>query len=180
MWMEKFISEFQRRLELKTENWISLVSALIAFVSMVIAWIKVNEAHKANLIAKQLGLRSDRLSVFKCLRDFLNFCSTYTTIKSIGISQAKGTGDLPQKADLFRWEIEQYGPLDMPQVEKLTSLAYQNAVQLQRLIDRLDGPNPKPINAEFETAQENIHALIDGFGSQQKELRNIFDPYLRI
>ena len=92
----------------------------------------------------------------------------------------KGPNALTDKIDTFIWEVEQHGPLDMPEVENLIENARKKAWQLQRLLDRLTGPNAQPLNKEFETAEDNVYDVIDWFASKEKKLKDIFEPYLRI
>jgi hypothetical protein len=44
----------------------------------------------------------------------------------------------------------------------------------------LAGADAKPIETEFETAEDNIDAIIEWFVAQEKELKDKFEPYLRI
>ncbi|MFC1820039.1 hypothetical protein ACFLZG_03005 [Thermodesulfobacteriota bacterium] len=68
----------------------------------------------------------------------------------------------------------------MPEVEDLIENAREKAWKLQRLIDRLEGPDAKPVEKGFETAKDNVDAIIDWFAAKEKELKKIFEPYLRI
>lgn len=96
------------------------------------------------------------------------------------LKMVQGTNDLTNKIDTFIWEVEQHGPLDMPEVENLVENARKKAWQLQRLLDRLTGPNARPLDKKFETAEDNLDAVIDWFASNEKELKDMFEPYLRI
>jgi hypothetical protein len=92
----------------------------------------------------------------------------------------QGTNELTSKIETFIWEVEQHGPLDMPEVEELIENARKKAWQLQRLLDRLTGPNAQPLNKKFETAEDNLYAVIDWFAAKEKELKDMFEPYLRL
>lgn len=92
----------------------------------------------------------------------------------------QGTNDLTNKIDTFIWEVEQHGPLDMPEIEDLIEASRKKAWQLQRLLDRLSGPNAQPLDSKFETAEDNLYAVIDWFGEKEKDLKDSFEPYLRI
>lgn len=92
----------------------------------------------------------------------------------------QGTNDLMNKIDTFKWEVEQHGTLDMPEVEDLIDKARKKALQLQQLLDRLTGPNAKPLDKGFETAEDNLYDVIDWFALKEKELRETFEPHLRI
>ena len=96
------------------------------------------------------------------------------------LKMVQGTNDLTSKIDTFIWEIEQHGPLDMPEVENLVENSRRKAWQLQRLLDRLTGPNARPLDEKFETAEDNLDAVLDWFGAKEKELKDMFEPYLRI
>ena len=84
------------------------------------------------------------------------------------------------KIDTFSWEIEQHGPLDMPEVENLIENARKRARQLQRLLDRLTVPNAQPLDKRYETVEDNVYAIIEWYAAQEKELKEMVKPYLRI
>ncbi|MFH1700385.1 MAG: hypothetical protein ABIE07_07325 [Candidatus Zixiibacteriota bacterium] len=92
----------------------------------------------------------------------------------------QGTQDLSARTDAFKWEVKQHGPLDIPEIETLAKDARTKAAQLQRLLDRSSGPDAKPIEPGYKTAEDNIDAIIEWFASREKELETLFEPYLRI
>jgi hypothetical protein len=96
------------------------------------------------------------------------------------LKMVQGTRDLVSKIYTFKWEVEQHGPLDIPEVENLIENAQKRALQLQRLIDRLSGADAKPIEKGFETAEDNVDTIIECFDAQEKALKDMFEPYLRI
>ena len=98
----------------------------------------------------------------------------------LSLKMVKGTSDLVAKIDTFKWEVEKHGPLDMPDVEVLIENSCKKALQIQRLLDRMEGPDPKPLDQKFETAKDNLYDVTDWFAAKEKELREIFEPYLRI
>lgn len=155
---------------------IALLSVCFAALAALYARWAATQARKANAIVIQAELKPRRLSVYERVKDFLHFCSTYTTMQSLKMVQ--GTRDLVEKIDTFKWDVEQHGPLDMPEVENLIENARKKAWQLQRLIDRLEGPDAKPVEKGFETAEDNVDAIIEWFAVKEKELKKIFEPYL--
>lgn len=157
---------------------IALLSVCFAALAALYARWAVTQARRANAIAVQAELKPRCLSVLASVKNFLHFCSTYTTMLSLKMVQ--GTRDLTAKIDTFKWEVEQHGPLDMPEVENLIENARKNAWQLQRLIDRLKGPDAKPVESGYESAEDNLDAIIEWFAAQEKGLKDIFEPYLRI
>lgn len=157
---------------------IALLSVCFAALAALYARWAATQARKANLIAIQAELKPRRLFVHASVKDFLHFCSTYITMQSLKTVQ--GSRDLVVKIDTFNWEVEQHGPLDMPEVENLIETARKKAWQLQRLIDRLEGSDAKPVEKGFETAEDNVDAIIEWFATEEKELKEIFEPYLRI
>ena len=159
-------------------NLIALLSACFAALAAIYARWSAKQARISNEITIKSELKPRRLSVFASIKEFLHFCSTYKTMQHLKMVQ--GTNDLTSRIDSFIWEVEQHGPLDMPEVEELVENARKKAWQLQRLLDRLTGPNAKPLNKEFETAEDNLDNVIDWFAAKEKELKNMFEPYLRL
>ncbi len=161
-----------------TSDLIALLAVLIALLSALYSRRAVIQARKANEISIQAELKPRRLSIYASVKGFLHFCSTYCTMRSL--KMVSGTRELVEKIDTFKWEVEKHGPLDMPEVENLIEEAQKKARQLQRLIDRLTGPDAKPIDKGFESAEDNVEAVIDWFAAKEKELKVIIEPYLRI
>jgi hypothetical protein len=157
---------------------IALLSACFAALAAIYARWSAKQARISNEITIQSELKPRRESVYASLRDFLQFCSAYKTMQHLKMVQ--GTNDLMNKIDIFKWEVEKHGPLDMPDVEQLIEDSMKTAWQLQRLLDRLTGPNPQPLDKGFETAEDNLDSVIDWFGAKKKELKDMFEPYLRI
>jgi len=157
---------------------IALLSACVAALAAIYARWSANQARVANQITIKSELKPRRIDVFKSIKDFLHFCSTYKTMQHLNMVQ--GTNDLTNKIDTFIWEVEQHGPLDMPEIEDLIEVSSKKAWQLQRLLDRLSGPNAQPLDSKYETAEDNLYAVIDWFGEKEKELKDLFEPYPRI
>ncbi len=157
---------------------IAMIAVCFAALAAFYARWAATQARKANEIAIQAELKPRRLAVYESVTKFLHFCSTYITMQSLKVVQ--GTRDLVEKIDTFKWEIEQHGPLDMPAVENLIEDAREKAWKLQRLIDRLGGPDAKPVEKGFDTAEDNVDAIIEWFAITEKKLKEKFEPYLRI
>ena len=153
---------------------------LVCFAALAALYAKwsANQARIANKINIESELKPRRIAVFASIKDFLHFCATYKTMQHLKMVQ--GTNDLTSKIDKFIWEVEQHGPLDMSEIEDLIETARKKARQLQRLLDRLSGPNAHPLDKEYETAEDNLYAVIDWFGRKEKELKGLSEPYLRI
>lgn len=157
---------------------ISLLSVCFTALAALYARWSANQARISNKISIESALKPRRIAVFASIKDFLHFCSTYKTMQHLKMVQ--GTNDLTNKIDTFIWEVEQHGPMDMPEVEDLVETAKRKAGQLQRLLDRLAGPNACPLDKEFENAEGNLYDVIDWFAAKEKELKDLFEPYLRI
>ena len=145
---------------------IALLSVCIAALAALYARWAAAQAKNANAIAVQAELKPRRLSVFATLKDFLHFCSTYSTMQTL--KMVNGTNELVAKIDSFKWEVEQHGPLDIPEVDDIIKNASSRAWQLQRLLDRLKGPGAKPIDKGFENAEDNLDNIIEWFAAQEK------------
>jgi len=157
---------------------IALLAVCFTALAALYARWAATQAHKANEIYIQAELKPRRLSVYNIVKDFLHFCSTYETMQSLKMVQ--GTRELVAKIDTFIWEVEQHGPLDMQEIDNLIENARKRAWQLQRLLDRLKGADAKPIEKGFESAEDNIDVIIEWFAAQEKGLKEMIKPYLRI
>ena len=157
---------------------VALLAVCFAALAALYARWAATQARKANEISIQAELKPRRLSVYASVKDFLHFCSTYKTMQHLKMVQ--GTNDLMNEIDTFMWKVEQHGPLDLPEVENLIENARKKAWQLQRLLDRLSGSNAQPLDKGHETAEDNVYAVIDWFAAQEKGLKEMFQPYLRI
>src|ERR1039457_5485437 len=104
---------------MQNSDLIAIGSALIALLSVVYARHTGNAAQKANEIARKANdiavhnsLRPARLEVYRSMMDFAQYCSTYWTHWTLEhLGPVKGTRDLVERIDSFKWEIEQQGPL---------------------------------------------------------------------
>ena len=172
------IESFVNMATLQTSDVISLLAAALAALSALYARHAAAHARRANELTVQNALRPDRLAVFTALVEFLQYCSTYKTLQCV--KAVTGTADLMTKLDIFKWEIAQRGPLNMPTVESVVREAITNAVQLQRLLDRSAAPDAMPINSAYASAEDNLDALLDWFAAKKREAPTLFEPYLKV
>ncbi len=114
--------------------------------------------------------------MFQAMFQFSHYCCTYNTLLHIG--NVKGTRDLTDHIDTFKWEIEKHGHLGMPDIEELVRQFVNSAWKMQRLIDRIIGGQNNPHDAPYATAEENLDALIEWFAKEKSELKLHFEPYL--
>jgi hypothetical protein len=163
---------------MQVNDWISLIAICVAILSALYARRAVKEAYRANEIAMHNELIPYRLAVYNSMKNFLKFCFTYRTMQSLG--KVKGTRDLVAKIGEFKGEVDQHGPLSMPEVEKKIEEILNKAWQFQRVLDRLAGPDPKPIDSAYSSAEDNMDGLNDWFASEEKESRKLFEPYLKL
>lgn len=163
---------------IESSDLIDLLAICFAALAAIYARWSAMQARISNEITIQLELKPRRVSVYTTVKDFLHFCSTYKTMQHLKMVQ--GTNALMDKIDTFIWEVEQHGPLDMPEIENFIENARKKAWQLQRLLDRLTAPNAQPLEKEFETAEDNLYDVIDWFAANEKGLKEMFEPYLRI
>lgn len=66
----------------------------------------------------------------------------------------------------------------MPNVEIKISDFRNNALKMQRLLDRLAVGRDIPEDQNYQTGKENLEAIVDWFANEKKELKAIFQPYL--
>ncbi len=165
---------------------IAIASALIALLSAVYAWRTGNAAQEANEIARKANeiavhnsLRPARLEVYRSMMDFAQYCSTYwTEWTHAHLGPVKGTRNLVERIDSFKWEIEQQGPLHMPDVETKASEFQRKAWQIQRLLDRLAAGQNSPEDHAYQSGEENMSGVVEWFANERRELRATFQSYL--
>jgi hypothetical protein len=157
---------------------ISLLSCLIAFVSAYYSRKSRNIAVEANKISIHHNLKPARLVVYNRLRDFADYCCKYYT--SLCIQAVKGTNELSNRIGELKWEIDSSGPLGMEDIEAKAEEFQKKAWQLQRVLDRLDGKDRSPLDKQYEDIEENLYGLIDWFAQEKKNLKLLFEKYLKI
>ena len=157
-------------------NKIALLIVLITALSAEYARQAASQSRKANDIAVQGMLRSERLSIYRGMMDFLHYCSVYSTMFSK--KMVEGTHNLSERRDRFKWEIRRYGRLCMPKVEELIKEIISNSATLQRVLDRSVEKNPKPIDSSSKGIYENIDKLIEWFSEKEKKLDEFFEPHI--
>jgi hypothetical protein len=156
-------------------KWVLIFSTILGGIAAL--WFFKDKLFPKNTNIK-VELRSQRLAIYNRVKDFLVFCSKYRTLQSL--NKVNGTHDLLVEIDKLKNEIDQLGPLSMPEVEMNIGTILNNARQLQRILDRLAGPNPKPIDPNYSSAEDNRDGLIDWFISEEKEIRKLFESYLKV
>lgn len=160
-----------------------LSSDLIAIAALLIAGLAAfyargarDAAARANKIAVHESRRPLRLAVFQAMFQFSQYCSTYWTLYHMGaVNKAR---DLVARIETFKWEIEQHGHLDMPDVDAKVKELISNAWSMQRLIDRMAGGQNEPVDRAYGTAEENVQGLVQWFADENRELKTLFHPYL--
>ncbi len=162
--------------EISLGDKIALLVVCLTALSAEFARQAAIHAREANDIAAQSTMRAERLAIFRSISDFLHYCSTYSTMFTL--KMVNGTRDLCARIDAFQWEVRQHAFLRMPAVNEVIKTAIGNAHNLQRLLDRSNGPNSMPIDSESVDLEENIDKLVDWFSEQEKILQNLFEPYL--
>ena len=161
---------------MNTSDYIAVGAVLMAFLSAYYTRHARDAARKANEIAIRESRRPLRLAVYQAAALFSRYCGQYFTLQCIG--QVKGTRDLVARIDTFKWEVEQHGHLNMPEVERRIEELIKAAWRLQRLLDRLAGGQNESIEPVYSTAEENREAVSDWFGEQDHDLKELFRSYL--
>lgn len=123
-------------------------------------------------------MRPARLKVRNEVKSFLHFCSTYWTMHCQGM--VKGSNDLIRKLHSFEKSVDAEGPLSIPNLESRIKEIITNVWKMQRLVDRLAGPNLRPPDSTYYTAEDNVYALVEWFAQQEKEIDELLEPYLTI
>ncbi len=155
---------------------ISFAAVLVACLAAIYARHACDAARKANELTVYLQRRPLRLAVFQSMTQFAQYSSTYVTLNHLKV--VNGTRDLVARIDTFEWEIEQHGPLALPEVEAKVEEFVNSAWQIQKLLDRIAGGQNVSLDPKYSTAQENLDAMVDWFAEQNRELKTIFRVYL--
>jgi hypothetical protein len=74
--------------------------------------------------------------------------------------------------------IEMLGPLSIVEFQQAYSSIITSAWQLQRLLDRQVGINPKAIDSQYESVEDNIYGIIGDLSRMRQNIKDIIDPYL--
>lgn len=162
--------------DIKVSDVIAFFALLISFYSLIYARGQRIAAEQANLIAVHESRRPLRLQVFQSMHHFSKYCSAYWTRYHIG--EVNRSRELMEHIDTFKWEIEQHGHLDMPNIEEKAKAFINSAWKLQRLIDRIANGQNNAHDREYATAKENVEGLVDWFDKENRELKTLFQPYL--
>jgi len=157
---------------------IAIAAVLAALLSALYARHARDVARRANDISIQQTLRSLRLAVYQSMKQFSHFCTTYRTLQHVGA--VNGTHDLIEQIESFKWEIDQHGPLAMPDVEDRASQFDKKAWQMQRLLDRISGGQNNPHDPIYNSAEDNLNGLVDWFATEHRQLKTLFQPYLDV
>ena len=154
----------------------SLVACAIALLSAYYARKSREIAQEANKISVQQNLRPLRLAVYNLMKEYSHYCSTYRTLQCN--KAVEGTRDLVERIERLKREIDNYGHLNMPDIEKKALEFQSKGWQLQRKLDRLEGHGHKPHNEEFEALEDEMHGITDWFAQEYKDLKGMFEKYL--
>ena len=155
---------------------ISIIALLVSVLSALYARGQKAAAYRANVITVLESRRPLRLQVFQSMHHFSKYCSSYWTRYHMG--EVNRSQQLTERIDTFKWEIEQQGQLDMPDVEEKAKAMVNGAWELQRLVDRIAAGQNNPHDRKYATAQENVEGLVDWFGKENRELKALFQRYL--
>lgn len=155
---------------------VSLLACVIALLSALYARKSREIAQEANVISVHQNLRPLRLAVYNSMKVYAHYCSTYRTLQCV--KAVEGTRDLVERIETLKWEIDNYGPLNMPDIEQ-KAIEFQNkGWQLQRVLDRLAGNDNRPLDRQYETLEDNMHGITDWFAQEHKDLKVMFVKYL--
>ncbi len=155
---------------------IAVASVLAACLAALYARHARDAARKANDLSVFWQHRPLRLAVFQSMAQFAQYCSTYVSLHHMKV--VNGTRDLVARIDTFKWEIEQHGPLGMPEVEAKVQEFVNGAWKMQRLLDRIAGGQNVSLEPVYSTAEENLDAVVDWFAEENRELKTLFREHL--
>lgn len=125
-----------------------------------------------------IHLRPQRLSARNALLAFSEFCLKYRTLHPK--KYPNRTQDLMSEIDGFKSTIELLGPLAMPEFDSIQKEVVAHAWNLQRLLDRQDGIDQRPINSKYQTIDDNLDGVINWFVDVKTRIKMQIDPYLEV
>lgn len=156
---------------------IAFGALLVGLLSAIYARRQSIEAKAARLASIKESRRPQRVEVFRLTIAFCAFCGRYYTLYLSKMT--KGTRDLVAEIESYRWEIEQLGPPEMPEVESEIKNLLAMAWNLQRNLDRLGHQDAEAQSASTASATVTaIEQLVDSFAEKRVSLRTTFAPYL--
>ena len=156
---------------------IALGALLVGCLSAVYARRQSVEAAKARIAATRESRRPQRLEVFRAMVEFCAFCGRYYTMYLMNAT--KGTRDLVSEIESLRWQMEQRGPLEMPDVAAEIKALESMAWRLQRHLDRLGSQAAVVQSGTTARADEiAVQELSDTFATKRNSLQQVFAPYL--
>ena len=163
-----------------------VITIMVSLLVCVISLLSACYARKSREIARgaidisvHQNLRPLRIAVYIIMSEYARYCSTYSTLQHLKV--VEGTNDLVEHIENLKWEVDQHGPLSMPDVEAKYSEFINKGWQLQRVLDRLTaGHDNGPLDIQFETLKDNVHSITDWFAQERKDLKKMFSKYLAI
>jgi hypothetical protein len=117
-----------------------------------------------------------RLDACNLVKDFAEYCTKYNTM--FVQKMVSGTRELMDRRDSFMNEFQAFGPLGMHEIEVKANELANGAVRLQRALDRTRGSDPRPLDSEYESLEDNIHAIVDWFAEEKNSLSSLCATYL--
>jgi hypothetical protein len=121
-------------------------------------------------------LREYRLKARNALIKFVDNCVKYPTIHNKKMLDR--TQELVFEILQIKDTIEMLGPLSIVEFQQAYSSIITSAWQLQRLLDRQVGINPKAIDSQYESVEDNIYGIIGDLSRMRQNIKDIIDPYL--
>lgn len=137
------------------------------------AWVDAGCPNDKNKVV----LRPARLKIRNEVKNFLHYCSIYWTMQCQDM--VKGSNDLVRMLHSFKKSVDVEGPLNIPDLKSRIDEIITNAWKMQRLVDCLR-PAHSPIDSVYQTLEDNVYDLIEWFAQQEKEIDELFEPYLTI
>ncbi|MEN6474089.1 MAG: hypothetical protein ABFD81_08755 [Syntrophaceae bacterium] len=139
-------------------------------------FIKSNPSKNSEL--NNALLRPHRLEARNVLLAFVDFCLSYQTLHPQ--NSLNRTHDLATEIERFKTKLDSLGPLAVPELNKLRLDIVAKAWNLQRLLDRQQDSDPRPISQEYDSFEDNLDAIVDWFSGVKNIIKAEIDPYLEI
>jgi hypothetical protein len=155
---------------------VALLACVIALVSAFYARKSRDISQQANNIAVHNNLRPSRLAVYNVLKEYSRYCSSYRTLQCI--NAVNGTRDLVERIGTLKSEIDNYGPLNMPEIESKIEEFQNMGWKFQRVLDRLSVFDAESNSEEYFNLEDQVHEITGWFSSENKTLILLFKQYL--
>lgn len=127
---------------------------------------------------QDVTLHPMRLAVRNALLSFIDLCLSYRTQHRE--RDLNRTRELTAALGDLKREVEARGPLSMPELNESYAAIIAHAWSFQRLLDRQRSPDARPIDANYDSVEDNIYNIEDWFAEARGRIITLFESCLAL